>query len=147
MESIGRALALQNTAEAVAWADGLQNPEEQSAAPRSIFEATTRGIGAAIGVENGFPTLRSILPGSPLKGVGVRPGDQFVEVRHADGTRHNLYSTPLESAVRLIRGEPGTDLELRILRRNASSGQPEELRVPVRRAQLCFDGASPPKRN
>jgi hypothetical protein len=145
--SIGKALALQNTAEAVAWADGLQNPEEKEAAHRSIYESTPRGIGAAIGLENGLPILRSILPGSPLEGTGVRPGDQIVEVWQANGTHQSLYGAPLESAVSLIRGEPGSDLELRILRRDASSGQLEELRVPVRRAQLYFQGPPAPKKN
>ncbi len=147
VEAIGRALALNNTAAAVAWADGLLNPEEREAAHRSIYEATPRGIGAAIGLENGFPTLRSILPGSPLEGTGVRPGDQIVEVWQADGTHQSLYGAPLESAVTLIRGEPGSPLELRILRRDELTGQLEELRVPVQRAQLYFDGSSSPKKN
>ena len=55
--------------------------------------------------------------------------------------------TALETAVRWIRGEPGSELELRILRRNESSGQLEEHRVPVRRAQLYIDGSSSPKKN
>ncbi len=147
IESIGKALALKNTAEAVAWAEELRDPEEKQAANRSIYEAAPRGIGAAIGLENGFPTLRSILPGSPLEGTGVRPGDQIVEVWQADGTHQSLYGAPLESAVRLIRGEPGSDLELRILRRNERSGQFDELRVPVRRAQLYFNELSWPKNN
>ncbi len=145
VDSIGRALALRNTRDAVTWADGLQNPEEKAAAQRSIYEATPRGIGAAIGLENGFPTLRAILPGSPLEGTGVRPGDQIVEVSQADGSRQSLYGAPLDSAVKLIRGEPGSDLELRILRRNEGSGQLEEVRVPLRRAQLYFDGSPPSK--
>jgi carboxyl-terminal processing protease len=138
---------MRNTAEAVAWADSLPDPAEKEAAHRSIYEATPRGIGAAIGLENGFPTLRSVLPGSPLEGTGVRPGDQFVEVWQADGTRHNLYGAPLESAVKLIRGEPGSELTLRILRRDERSGRLEELRVPVRRAQLYFDESSSSKTN
>ena len=93
-------------------------------------------------MENGFPTLRSILPGSPLEGTGVRPGDQFVEVRQADGTRQSLYGAPLESAVRLIRGEPESELELRVLRPDQRTGRLEELRVPVRRAQLYIDEKS-----
>jgi len=147
VESLGRALALQNTAQAVAWAEGLLNPEENEAAHRSIYQATPRGIGAAIGLENGFPTLRAILPGSPLEGTGVRAGDQFVEVWQADGSRQSLYGAPLESAVGLIRGEPGSDLVLRILRRDERSGQLQELHVPVRRDQLYFDGPLSPKKN
>jgi C-terminal processing protease CtpA/Prc len=147
VESIGRALALKNSAEAVAWADGLQNPEEKEAAHRSIYEATPRGIGAVIGLQNGFPTLQSVLPGSPLAGTGIRPGDQIVEVWQADGTHQSLYGAPLESSVRLIRGEPGSELELRILRRDENTGQLNELRVPVRRAQLYFDEPSSPKKN
>ncbi len=139
VESIGKALALKNSAEAVAWADHLQNPEEKSVAQSSIYDATPRGIGAAISMENGFPTLRSIVPDSPLSGTGIKPGDQFVEVWQPDGTHQSLYGEPLESAVKLIRGEPGSELVLRVLRRNERTGQLEELRVPVRRAQLYFN--------
>jgi hypothetical protein len=138
IESIGKALALKNSAEAIAWADGLQNLQEKEAAHRSIYEATPRGIGAAISMQDGFPTLRSVLPGSPLVGTGIQPGDQFAEVRQADGTYQSLYGMPLESAVKLIRGEPGSELELRVLRRDENTGQLKELRVPVRRAQLYF---------
>jgi C-terminal processing protease CtpA/Prc len=147
IESIGKSLALRDSAAAVAWADGLEDPEEQAAAHRSIYEATPRGIGAAISTENGFLTLRDIVPGSPLEGTGVQRGDQIVEVRQADGTRQSLYGAPLETAVKLIRGEPGSEVELRILRHNQSSGQLEELRVPVRRGQLYFGGPPAPQSN
>jgi C-terminal processing protease CtpA/Prc len=75
----------------------------------------------------------------------MRPGDQILEVRQPDGTSQSLYGMPLESAVKLIRGEPGSDLELRILRRNDSSGQLEEHVVPVKRAQLYLNDRAAPK--
>ncbi len=115
--------------------------------PHSIYEATPRGVGAVIGMENGFPTLRAILPGSPLEGTGIQPGDQIVEVRQGDGSRQNLYGAPLESALKAVRGEPGSELELRVLRRDPSSGQLQELRVPVRRAQLYLNGPASPGKN
>jgi hypothetical protein len=147
LQSIGKALAQRATQEAVTWAESLPNTAEREIANDAIYEATPRGIGAVLNFDSGFPTLRSVLPGSPLEGTGVQPGDQIVEIRQADGPAQNLYGVGMESAVKLIRGEPGSELELRVLRPKASSGGFEEILVPVRRAQLYFDNSSLPKRN
>jgi C-terminal processing protease CtpA/Prc len=147
VEALGRGLAGRNTFDAVAWADSLPDAAEKAYAHSAIYDATPRGVGAAISMDNGLPTLRGILPGSPLESSGMRPGDQILEVRQPDGTSQSLYGMPLESAVKLIRGEPGSDLELRILRRNDSSGQLEEHVVPVKRAQLYLNDRAAPKQN
>lgn len=145
VESLGQVLAVRNTDEAVAWANSLLNPEEKDAAHRSIYDAAPRGIGAAIGLQDGFPTLHAIIPGSPLEGSGLQPGDRIVEVRASDGASHALYGKELVSTINLIRGEPGTEITLRILRPNETTGQVQEYLLPVRRQQLYLNetGAVP----
>lgn len=145
VESLGKVLAVRHTDEAVAWANSLLNPEEKNAAHRSIYEAVPRGIGAAIGLQDGFPTLHAIIPGSPLEGSGLQPGDRIVEVRASDGASHALYGKELVSTINLIRGEPGTEITLRILRPNETTGQVQEYLLPVRRQQLYLNetGAEP----
>jgi len=52
-----------------------------------------------------------VIPGSPAETAGIKPGDQ---VRTVDG--RSLRDVSLEQAVRLLRGKPGTSLNLGILR-------------------------------
>ncbi len=144
--ALGTALAQKNTLEAVAWADALPEAADREIAHRSIYQATPRGIGAAISSENGFPTLRAIVPGSPLEGTGVQPGDQFVEVRQGDGTSQSLVGMDLSSVVNLLRGEAGTEIQIRLLRKNSDSGQLEEYVVPLKRAQLYLNNSGSGKK-
>jgi hypothetical protein len=145
IRAVGIAATRKNTEAAVAWADSLPNAEERAAAHRIIYDETPRGVGAVLRAENGFPTLSAILPGSPLDGSGVKPGDQLLEVRTPDGSRRTLYGTDLSVAVNLIHGEPGTEVTLRLLRQNASSGGFEEHLIAVKRGQLMLNEKFLPK--
>ena len=51
---IGKALALKNTAEAVAWAEGFENPEEKPAAQHTLYEATLGAIARVEGAPGDF---------------------------------------------------------------------------------------------
>jgi hypothetical protein len=144
IEAIGKALARKNTDQAVEWANGLPEGLEREAANRAIYDAAPRGIGAVLNMEAGFPTIRSIVPGSPLEGSGVQPGDWLLELRESNGAREPLYAVNLATAVNLIRGEPGSEITLRLLRKNKDSGQLEEHLVPVTRGQLYLNEKSIP---
>jgi hypothetical protein len=144
IEAIGKVLAQRNTDDAVAWANGLADPGEQQNAHGVIYESVPRGIGAVLNVEKGFPTVRAIVPGSPLDGSGVQPGDQFLELWEANGARQSLYAKDLATTVNLVRGEPGSQVTLRLLRQNKTSGQFEEHLVPVTRGQLYLNQKDPP---
>jgi hypothetical protein len=142
---IGRTLAMKNTDAAVAWADGLADARERGIAHQGIYDGAPRGVGAVLDFNDGFPTLRGVVPGSPLDGSGVKPGDRLVEVREANGAREPLYGADMQTAVNLIRGEPGSQMTLRILRKNGESGVLEEHLIPVTRAQLYLDEKRIPK--
>lgn len=142
---IGRTMAMKNTDAAVAWADGLSDPRERDIAQKGIYDGAPRGVGAVLDFFDGFPTLRAIVPGSPLEGTGIQPGDRLVEVRQPDGSREPLYGQDMQAVVNSIRGEPGTQMTLRVLRKNAESGALEERSIPVTRAQLYLDEKTIPK--
>jgi hypothetical protein len=139
IDAIGKVLAEKNTDDAVAWANAFENAADRQEAQRAIYEGAPRGIGAVLKIENGFPTIRGIVPDSPLDGTGVLPGDQLLELREANGANHALYGKDLATTISLIRGEAGSQVTLRILRQNQTSGQLEEHLVPVTRGQLYLN--------
>jgi hypothetical protein len=138
ISAIGKVLAEKNTDQAVSWAEGLADAGERETAHRAVYEGAPRGIGAVLNFKDGFPQLRGIVPGSPLDGTGAKAGDQIVEVREASGTTHSLHGRDLQTAVNAIRGEPGTEMTLRVLRRGGT-GELEEHLIPVTRGQLYLD--------
>src|SRR5262249_47292131 len=126
--------------------NGLADAGEREVANRAVYDGTPRGIGAVLGVEQGFPIIRGIVPGSPLDGSGVQPGDKILELWEANGSKQTLYARDLNTTVNLIRGEPGSELTLRLLRENKNTGQLEEHLVPVTRGQLYFNEKTSPDR-
>jgi hypothetical protein len=144
IEAIGKALARKNTDDAVAWANSFPDILERETANRAIYDAAPRGIGAVLNMDAGFPTIRSIVPGSPLEGSGVQPGDRLLELRESNGAREPLHALDLAKVVNLIRGEPGSEITLRLLRKNKNSGQLEEHLVAVTRGQLYLNEKSIP---
>jgi hypothetical protein len=146
IEALGKALARKNTDEAVNWANGLVDAGEREVANRAVYDGAPRGIGAVLGLEQGFPTIREIVPGSPLDGSGVQPGDKILELWEANGPKQNVYTRDLNTTVNLIRGEPGSELTLRLLRQNKNTGQFEEHVVPVTRGQLYLNEKPRPDR-
>jgi hypothetical protein len=146
IEAIGKVLAGKNTDAAVAWANGLGDAGERQEANRVIYESAPRGIGAVLRFEKAFPTVTGIVPGSPLDGSGVQPGDQLLEVWEPGGPKHTLYAKDLSTTVNLLRGESGSQLTLRLLRQNKTSGRLEEYLVPVTRGQLYLNEKTLPNR-
>ena len=69
------------------------------------------GIGAEIGIRKGVLTVIAPLKGSPAERAGLRAGDKIFKV---DDTLTGDLN--LDEAVRLIRGEQGTEVRLTILR-------------------------------
>ncbi len=145
ISAIGKVLAEKNTDEAVAWAESMGDAKEREAAQRAVYEGAPRGIGAVLDFENGFAKLRGIVPGSPLEGTDAKAGDRIVEVRESDGTSHPLYGRDLQTMMSQIRGEPGTQITLRVLRQNGATGELEEHLIPVTRGQLYLNEKLIPK--
>jgi carboxyl-terminal processing protease len=73
------------------------------------------GIGVEIDVRDGWLTVVSTFEGGPAARAGVQPGDRFLSIDGRDAR-----DIRIEEAVQRMRGEPGTQVTVR-LRRSAES--------------------------
>ncbi|UJR81771.1 Carboxy-terminal-processing protease CtpA [Sandaracinus amylolyticus] len=71
------------------------------------------GIGVSIDVRDGWLTVHGVTEGSPADRAGVIPGDRFLTI---DGWAAR--DMPISEAVRRMRGDPGTEVRVRIRREN-----------------------------
>lgn len=69
------------------------------------------GIGIELGLVDGFFTIISPLDGTPASAAGLQPGDRIIEL-----DQESLRGKKLLDVVELLRGEPGTDIEMRLSR-------------------------------
>ena len=69
------------------------------------------GVGLEVVDRNGWVTVVSPIPGTPGARAGIRSGDQFYEIA---GIPADTMTT--DDAVEILRGEPGTDVDVEMLR-------------------------------
>ncbi len=69
------------------------------------------GIGVSIGVKDSNITIMELMDGYSAQRQGVRVGDIILEVDN-----HPVFSDDFENVSSLVKGEPGSTLELKILR-------------------------------
>ena len=69
------------------------------------------GIGIKVGMLKGYVTVASPMVGTPAARAGIAAGDRLIEVDH-----RSLKGRTLAEAVRELRGEPGTQVHLRLRR-------------------------------
>jgi carboxyl-terminal processing protease len=69
------------------------------------------GVGLEVVDRGGYVTVVSPIPGGPGGRMGIRAGDQFYEI---DGVAADTMVT--EQAVELLRGRPGSEVTVRMLR-------------------------------
>lgn len=87
------------------------------------------GVGMEVGMRNNVVTVISPLPDTPAEKAGLLAGDAIVSI---DGK--STENMGIDEAVRLIRGEKGTVVELSIYR----EGEPEFIDIPVTRDQISI---------
>lgn len=75
---------------------------------------TFGGIGIELGMEDGFVTVMNPLDDAPAAKAGIVAGDRIIEVDH-----QSMRGRTLGEAVRNLRGEPGTEVHLRVRRADA----------------------------
>ncbi len=92
---------------------GLEDPYTVYFPPKKAEEfagdlsGKFEGIGAEIGKKDNLLTIIAPLPGSPAEKAGVRPGDKIYAIDKKDAT-----TLEVEEAVKMIRGEHGTEVTL-----------------------------------
>lgn len=74
-------------------------------------EGEYAGVGLEVSERNGFVTVISPIAGGPGERVGIRAGDRFFEI---EGVRADTMT--IDQTVDLLRGRPGTDVDVKMLR-------------------------------
>lgn len=87
-------------------------PPEDAAMFEQDIAGNFSGVGMEVGMRENLVTIIAPLPGSPAEKAGLLSGDGIVRI---DGTSTDGMS--IDAAVRLIRGEKGTDVKLTIFRK------------------------------
>ena len=94
-----------------------------------------QGIGVSVQAsKEGYIKAISVFDDSPAKEAGIMPGDYITKV---NGTAFG--ADQLEEAVAEIKGEPGTSVNLTILRVEENSANSKEFDVKVDRADVNID--------
>lgn len=94
-----------------------------------------QGIGVSVQAsKEGYIKAISVFDNSPAKEAGIMPGDYITKV---NGTAFG--AAQLEEAVAEIKGEPGTSVNLTILRVEENSTNSKEFDVEVDRADVNVD--------
>ena len=110
----------------------FMNPEE-TAQFQSSLDGELQGIGAELTVEEGKLVIVSPLKDSPAEEAGLLPGDHIYMV--FDPEVNDWVATSeltLWEAITKIRGEPGTEAKLKVLR----EGSDEPIELTIVRQQI-----------
>ncbi len=105
-------------------------PEEDMDDYRQQTTGRYGGIGAVIGTRGDWVTVTEPYEGFPADKAGLRSGDKIVEV---DGKSAKSYRTDQVSA--MLKGKPGTEVNLKIKRLQAD-GSEAELAVKMIREEI-----------
>lgn len=82
------------------------------------------GIGAYLHEENGFCTIKELLPGGPAEQIKtLHPGDKILAVAQGDDAFVNIQGMKIRHSVKYIRGPKGTKVRLLI---QPFDGEPAE---------------------
>jgi carboxyl-terminal processing protease len=88
------------------------------------------GIGATLTSEDGFCTIKQLVPGSPAARSGrLKPGERIVAVGQGAAAVVDVTDMPLTRIVDLIRGPKGSVVMLTILPQVGAAGAPESVRL------------------
>jgi len=105
------------------------DPEEYEIL-KSDAEGRFAGVGVEVSSRDGWLTILSVFEGGPAAKAGLQPGDRFLSIDGEEARDVRLYD-----AVRRIRGEPGTTVEVTVRR----EGQEKALERTLTRAFIDID--------
>jgi len=127
-----------DTEAALQWANQLPDAADRDAAIQAIRTAAPVGIGTSVGMKDGYATIMQLLPGTPAELSGqLHAGDRIVALAQGDNAFMNAQGVPLADLVKMIRGLPGTTLQLQVLSADAPPGSPAQT-ISIVRDQLKF---------
>src|SRR5687767_8796911 len=97
---------------------------------RDDMEGAYGGVGIVIGQKEGYLQVVAPMEDSPAFKAGILPGDKIVKI---DGKPAEKLTSP--DAMKKLRGAPGTEVTLGILR-SSSTGDAKELEFKLTRAAI-----------
>ncbi len=110
------------------------DPHSEYFPPKEYGEFTSEttgkfgGVGIEVDGRGEYLTVIAPIEGGPAEAAGIKPHDEIVAIDGQDAK-----GMPIEKAVRLMRGDPGTKVELTI-RRPSEGGK--IYKVPLVRAEI-----------
>ena len=126
-----------DTEAALQWAEQLPDAERE-AALQAIRSAAPVGIGAVLSMQQGYPVINDLLAGAPAALSGqLNKGDRIVALAQGDNSFVDARTLPLADVVQMIRGAPGTLLQLQVLAADAPPGSAPRT-VSILRDQVKF---------
>lgn len=138
LDAVFAGWATSDTDAALKWADQIQDPADHDAALAAIRTMAPVGIGAALSIQDGYPVINELFPGTPAEQSGqIHPGDRIVALGQGDNTFVDTRGLPLKQIVDMVRGAPNTTLQMQVL---AGDAGPEALprTISILRNQLKF---------
>jgi carboxyl-terminal processing protease len=97
-------------------------PKDQLADVTERFEGHFFGIGIEFIIHNKILTIVSPIAGSPSERLGLRPGDQIVEIEGV-----STYGITEDEVMKKLKGPQGTNVEVTI--RRAGADEPFKVRI------------------
>src|SRR5262249_13850064 len=95
-DSLFAGWAEKDTTATMDWAQGMGDPADREAALQAIQSVAPVGIGAVLSVQEGYPVINQLLPGTPAELSGqVRPGDRILALAQGDSAFVNARDLPL----------------------------------------------------
>ena len=130
--------AAKDTEAALQWADQISDPAEHDAAVLAIRTTAPVGIGTELSVQDGYAVVRHLLPGTPAELSGqLRPGDRILALAQGDNSFSDVHGVPLAQLVEMIRGAPGSTLQLQVLSADAPADSAPRT-ISIVRDQIKF---------
>jgi hypothetical protein len=130
--------AEKDTASALQWADQLTDPDEHNKALQVIRSVAPVGIGAMVSMQEGYPVVNQLVPDSPAALSGqLHRGDRIVALAQGDYAFVDARSLALKDVVEMIRGAPGSLLQLQVLSADAPPNSPPRT-ISIVRDQLKY---------
>jgi len=94
------------------------------------------GLGISVGMKDGALTVIAPLEGTPAMKAGVKAGDIILKIDDKA-----TLGMSIDEAVKLMRGKPGTDIVLTIVRKK----EPKPLKIKITRDIIKIDSVYPKK--
>ena len=96
------------------------------------------GIGAELRTQDGYHVINRLLPGTPAELNGqLHAGDRIVGLAQGDSSFVDARGLSLAQVVQLVRGAPGTPLQLQVLAAEAPLDSPPRT-ISIVRDQIKY---------